>query len=798
MLPPDGGPDSNRLIHEKSPYLLQHARNPVDWYPWGEEAFARAREEDKPIFLSVGYSTCHWCHVMERESFEKEDVAEVLNANFIPIKVDREERPDIDETYMNATQLLTGGGGWPNSVWLTPGGKPWYAGTYFPPEDRFGRPGFKTLLKRLAEIWKTRRQEVEEQADRLSETMAKASSGVDGTGDGELSHDLIENALRVLRDSFDPRMGGFGGAPKFPPHSSLCLLIHQFRRTQDQSILEMVTRTLDAMSLGGIHDHIGGGFHRYSTDAQWFLPHFEKMLYDNAQLSRAYVDAYLLTRDEEYRRYAEDVYSWVLRDMTGPEGGFYSALDADSEGEEGKFYLWSRAEILEVLGEEEGELFCRVYGVEEDGNFRDETTGTRPGTSILYLQRSIDLNARAEGIPEEELRSRLEGARRKLLERRNERIWPRLDDKILTGWNGLMVESLAYAGRHLRNPEYTPAAEKAADFILDTLKQDGRLLHTFRDGEAKLNAYLDDYAFFAHGLLELYETTGNKRWLDEARELVEVLLKYHRDEDAGGFFFTSSDHEDLLYRSKDPYDRAIPSGNGMAARVLLRLAQITGESRYREHAEKVLWAFLPVMERLPHATETLILAVAEYVDSTLLTETSPRAERELTESQADATASKRPVRVDVFASRLKVTPGEAVRLAVRITIEEGWHINSSQPLQDNLIPTSISLGKGVHAVLGEIRYPPGKTLELEFSPKPLSVYEHSMWIEVPVIIDRKAEPGTGILELSVRFQACNDRSCLLPESLPLSIPLEVSDTIRTGESRHRKIFNSLAATRPNG
>ncbi|MFC2076229.1 thioredoxin domain-containing protein [candidate division KSB1 bacterium] len=511
-LPPDGGPHYNRLIHERSPYLLQHAANPVDWHPWGDAAFEKARADNKPIFLSIGYSTCHWCHVMERESFENEQIAKILNENFIPIKVDREERPDIDEIYMKATQLVTGGGGWPNSLWLTPDGRPWFAGTYFPPQDAYGRPGFRTVLLSLAEYWETRPDDVETQAEQIREAMERMSSVGDFSGTGKLSSLLIERSLESHRESFDSGWGGFGGAPKFPPHGSISLIFDQYQRTGDQSDLDMALNTLKRMAAGGIHDHLGGGFHRYSTDARWLTPHFEKMLYDNAQLSRAYVDAYLISGDEDFRVAAVGTYDWVLREMTDSKGGFYSAIDADSEGEEGKFYVWGRDEVISILGEEEGDLFCSVYNVRTEGNFSDEATGNTPGTNIIHLEKPIDEIAADLGLEQSDLRRRLAESRKKLLERRDQRVHPYTDDKVLTSWNGLMIGSLAYGGLELDEPRYTAAAGRATDFILAEMYRDGRLLRSFREGGAGLNAYLDDYAFLIHGLLELYGEGGGGGW----------------------------------------------------------------------------------------------------------------------------------------------------------------------------------------------------------------------------------------------------------------------------------------------
>ncbi len=796
-LPPDGGPEFNRLIFEKSPYLLQHARNPVDWYPWGKEAFEKARAENKPIFLSVGYSTCHWCHVMERESFERDDVAAILNGYYVSIKVDREERPDLDEIYMNATQLITGRGGWPNSVWLLPDGRPWYAGTYFPREDRGEHPGFKTILARLHDFYHNRAGDVEKQASQLAEVMKRISAGQHVESVGEPTRDAVRQALGELANAFDERLGGFGGAPKFPPHQSLSLLHYEYACTNDEALLKMAAKTLDAMALGGIHDHVGGGFHRYSTDAQWLLPHFEKMLYDNAQLARAYVDAYLLTKNEEYRRIAEDIFAWVSREMTDEGGGFYSALDADSEGEEGKFYVWTRKETLSVLGDDEGELFCRIYNMREEGNFRDEATGALTGANIPHLKKTLDDIARDEDLKPEELRARMAADRQKLLEARVGRVWPHLDDKILTSWNGLMLGSLAYAGRRLGDPRHTEAAEKAAAFILGNLRKNGRLLRTYRDGEAKLNAYLDDYAFLADGLLELYEATGEKRHLDEAKSLVDALLKHYLDTTGGGFFFTSDDHEEILARSKDPTDRAIPSGNGVAARALIRLAQITGENRYLETAWKSIEASFGLMQRLPRGTESMLLALATYFDMQTGGEapTAPtKAERKT--GKPDARARKKPVTAEAFASHLKARPGDTVYVAVRLTIDDGWHINSNKPLQDYQVPTEITVADTANTAGGEARYPEGNEARLSFSSEPLSVYEGSVWSLVRLKLADSLPDASIQLKLQVRFQACDETACLSPETLTLSIPLEKKKGGKPGKLRHAPVFESLGVAEP--
>ena len=783
-LPHDGGPEFNRLIHERSPYLLQHARNPVNWYPWGPEAFARAKKENKPIFLSVGYSTCHWCHVMERESFERDDVAAILNEHFIAIKVDREERPDVDQIYMLATQMMTGRGGWPNSLWLTPDGRPWYAGTYFPPEDRMGLPGFKTLLTSLAGAWRTRRKEMLERADKISETLKTYSSGEHVESSGRLSDELLAAAVRALRANFDVYHGGFGRAPKFPPHSALRLLFDRHRRNGDAEALKMAVKTLDAMAAGGIHDHVAGGFHRYATDGVWFLPHFEKMLYDNAQLARAYVEGYLATGEERYRRVAEETYDWALREMADPAGGFHSALDADSEGEEGKFYLWDRKEVLELLGEQEGELFCRVYNVEKGGNFVDPVTQEKPGTNLPHLTASLEQIAQREKLAPAELAKHLAAAHKKLLAVRIKRVWPGRDDKVLVSWNALMISSLAYGGRQLREPRYTDAAKRAAEFILTHMRKGGRLLRTYRGGAAKLNAYLDDYAFLAEALLELHTATGEKRWLDEARSLADAMLKHYKDSAGGGFYFTSDDHEDLLARTKDPADRAVPSGNAVAAGMLVRLGELTGEKKYHRAAGEALESFEGFMRRMPASTGTLLVATAAYLEA----EEDRATETDEKQPVPDAVAEKKPVRIEAFASHLTAAPGQTIQLALRIAIDEGWHVNGGKPLARDLVATALSLTKDTPAALEKLNLPKGRRVRLAFSDGPLSVYEGVVWIRATVALAEDAGPGPARLGLTVTTQACDDKTCLAPETHLLPLTVTVDRDAKTGKPRHPAVF----------
>ncbi|MFQ6114663.1 MAG: thioredoxin domain-containing protein [bacterium] len=606
-LPPDGGSEYNRLVFEKSPYLLQHAGNPVDWYPWGDEAFEKAQKEDKPIFLSIGYSTCHWCHVMEQESFEDREVARLMNATFVCIKVDREERPDIDNIYMAVCQAMTGSGGWPLTIIMTPDKKPFFAGTYFPKESRFQRIGMLDLVPRVAEIWKTQRQKVLESADQITNFLQNHMVNAPGEALGESE---LTGAYQQLASRFDETYGGFGSAPKFPSPHNFTFLLRYWHRTGDTEALHMVEQTLQAMCRGGIFDHVGFGFHRYSTDSRWLLPHFEKMLYDQAMLAMAYIETYQATGHEEYAQTAHEIFAYVLRDMTSPEGGFYSAEDADSEGEEGKFYLWMPEEINKILGPEEGKWVVKMFNVEPGGNFREQSTGEKTGTSILHLKKSMAELAEESGISEDKLRERWQRARQKLFAVREKRIHPHKDDKILTDWNGLMIAALAKGGRALREPKYAEAARRAADFILTNLRdKHGRLLKRYRQGEAGLPAHLDDYAFLVWGLLELYETSFEVDYLQKAMDLNNRMLTNFWDEKNGGLFFSADSLTELLVRTKEIYDGAIPSGNSVAALNLLRLGRITANEEFEKKAAAIGQAFTNQVKRAPIGYTQLMNAI---------------------------------------------------------------------------------------------------------------------------------------------------------------------------------------------
>jgi uncharacterized protein YyaL (SSP411 family) len=589
---------TNNLINESSPYLLQHAHNPVNWYPWSDEAFELAKRQDKPVFLSVGYSTCHWCHVMEHESFENVEIAKIMNEHFINIKVDREQRPDIDKIYMDAVHMMTGSGGWPMSVFLTGEGKPFYGGTYFPPEDMYGRPGFKRILLSIADAWENKREDILKSAGSISKSLQDINTTRQGT---DLNEDVLKNAYYYFSNTFDPYYGGFGRAPKFPQPGNLSMLLNYWYRTRQEKALDMVKFTLDAMASGGIYDHLGGGFHRYSTDAQWIVPHFEKMLYDQALISYAYIQAYQVTGKADYARVAREIYDYVLRDMTDPTGGFYSAEDADSEGKEGTFYLWESDEIKEVLGKDDAEVFNSYYGVKAGGNFED-------GKSILNINTSIEKLAAKFKKEKDEIEAILNRSREKLLEHRAKRPRPHLDDKVITAWNGLMISSLSYGGAVLNEQKYITAAEKSAHFLLNTLQKDGRLMRFYRDGQIVDLGYLNDYAFTILGLLDLYQATFEPKWLLEAQKLIDRMLELFGDENKGPLYFTGSDAEKLIVRKVPTEDGVIPSGNSAAALVLLKLSKMTMNSEYASRADKIIDAFSSQLASYPAYSSYLVNA----------------------------------------------------------------------------------------------------------------------------------------------------------------------------------------------
>lgn len=598
----------NSLALEQSPYLLQHKDNPVDWFPWSEDAFRRADEEDKPIFLSIGYSTCHWCHVMEHESFEDEEVARLMNDAFIPIKVDREERPDIDGVYMTVCQMMTGQGGWPLTIIMTPDKRPFHAATYIPRESRFGRVGMLELVPRIKDVWENRREDVLKTARQVTEALGRTAQTPKAGSDP--TEERLHDAFRQLEERFDTRYGGFGSAPKFPSPHNLMFLLRYWRRTNNRSALEMVMTTLDFMRLGGIFDHVGFGFHRYATDRTWLLPHFEKMLYDQALLAMAYTETFQATTQADYRRTAEQILEYVLRDMRSPEGGFYSAEDADSEGREGKFYVWTVDEVREVLAPDEAALIADVFGLREEGNFEEEATRTRTGENVLHLDKKIEVIAADRDQDPDALRQSIENAREKLFAKRSKRVRPGRDDKILADWNGLMIAALAKSSSAFDDPVLARNAAGAAEFVLQKMRDEsGRLMHRFRNGDAAITGHLDDYAYMIWGLLELYEATFDAKMLTAALDLNSHLVAHFWDDSGGGFYFTADDAESLLVRRKEFYDGAVPSGNAVAMQNLLRLERITGDASFGERASTLAKSAGDVLEKMPSGFTALLSAI---------------------------------------------------------------------------------------------------------------------------------------------------------------------------------------------
>jgi uncharacterized protein YyaL (SSP411 family) len=767
---------SNRLAKETSPYLLLHAHNPVDWYPWGPEAFAKAKAEKKPIFLSIGYSSCYWCHVMERECFMDPQIARMLNENYVSIKVDREERPDIDQIYMAALQAF-GNGGWPMSMFLTPDGRPFYGGTYFPPRDRDGMRGFPTVLAGVSEAWHKERPQLEEAADRLSEIVRRSVGAPEGRRHVPLSRDLIAQGRAQLAEQFDPEYGGFGfnpenaRRPKFPEPVNLVFLLDQHRRDTRAKRpadartdpLAMVLKTLDHMARGGIRDQLAGGYHRYATSRYWIVPHFEKMLYDNAQLASAHLLAFELTRDDRWRREAEATFGFIERSMSAPDGGFYSAIDAETDGDEGQYYVWTRAQAKAVLGEgEDYEAFAQVYGLKREPNFEN-------GRYVLLEPRSRGDQAVTLRTTPEALEVRLAPLRGKLLAARERRPAPLRDDKVLTSWNGLMIAAYADAARILKEPRYRRRAEQAADFLLSKLRGgDGRLLRTFRAGQAKLPAYLEDYAFLAHGLLRLHAATGDPARLAQARALTDRMIADFEDAREGGFFYTANDHESLLARPKDPYDGALPSGNGVAILNLLDLASATKEPRYLDLAGKALESFSPTLAQTPGSLPTMLLALGQYLDARPAAGSEPAHPAPPPQAAAQGVVSARAER----SGSEPIGPGRTFDVVVSVAIKEGWHLYANPTGLANLKPTTLVLRAGQPAELVGVEYPAGtpKVLDANAGQR-VPLYEGAVRLKVRLRLDQAATSPPETLKLELRYQACDDRLCLAPAALEVPVAL---------------------------
>jgi hypothetical protein len=729
---PEGPP--NRLARESSPYLLLHAHNPVDWHPWGEEAFDRARAEDKPIFLSVGYSTCYWCHVMERESFSDPAIAAQINAGFVPVKLDREERPDLDEIYMTATQLLAGQGGWPNSVFLTPDLAPFYAGTYYPPVDAPGRPGFPRVLEAVREAWTERRASVLEQAQAVAKAIREQV--VEGARPHRPPPETVGAAEPALARRFDPERGGFGLAPKFPSPSNLFFLLDRAREGST-SAERMLVATLDAMARGGIHDQLAGGFHRYSTDASWRVPHFEKMLYDNAALASLYVEAAPLAPQAGFVRVARATLDFLLAELVGPEGGLLSAIDAETEGEEGAYYTWSAEELKRALAPDDHALLATVYGFDA----QPDMEGSR---HVLHLRQGIAGAAAERGIAVEALLARIEPGRRALLSARSKRSRPLTDDKVLADWNGLAIAALARAGAQLSEPRYLEAASRCAGFVLSRLvdAETGVLQHVYRAGRSKVPALLDDYAFLLHGLLELHAATGAERWLREAERLVAEQDRRLWDAGAGGYFAAGEDPR-LLVRPKTAFDGATLSGNGQAALNLHALWLRTGATEFRERCERLVEAFGGAIEEAPLAHLTLLRAVA-------------RLEQPASAALPPAPRGLRGEALAVMEATGRLEPGQGPRrrFVLELAIRAGWHVAAQPAGPAWAVPLEVRAQSGR---LLEVSYPQGAPLRLVFSEEPLAVYAGQVRVEGELELAEGTAPV-----VVVAWQACDDVRCLPP------------------------------------
>jgi len=766
----------NRLAKETSPYLLLHKHNPVDWYPWGKEAFEKAAAENKPIFLSIGYSSCYWCHVMERESFSDPQIAKVLNEQFVCIKVDREELPDVDDVYMTAIHLMGLRGGWPLSVFLTPDRKPFFGGTYWPPDDRAGIVGFRTVLTRVTAAWRDRRHDAKEFADRVAEALRKATKPQKPGDAQSLGRATVSQAVDGLGRQFDPQFGGFGyhpsqvHLPKFPQPPKPTLLLYHARREENEKALHVANKTLDHMARGGIWDHLGGGFHRYSTDRLWRVPHFEKMLYDNALLARVYLQAFEATDELRYRQVVEDIRTFVAREMTSPEGGFYSALDAESEHEEGKYYVWAKKEIQDVLGEDDFELFARVYGLDGKPNFEDDRY-------VLQQFEPIEQSAATLELSVTDLLGRLGPMRNALLETREKRARPLLDTKILTDWNGLMIAALADGHRVLGEDAYRRAAEAAATFVLEKMRDtNGYLLHTYASGHAKIPGYLTDYAFFIDGLLALDRATDEDRWLSDAVALTDQTIELFWDPAQGGFYTTSAQHDVLLARPKTAEDSVIPSGNSIAVQVLVSLAQRTGDQRYAELAAKTLAAFSGPINASPSELPAMVEGLGQFLDAGFSVEQLAGTSGQ-TDQQTLAAEAK--VSVD------QLQPGAEFHIDIALDIDESCHVNANPASSEQLIPVTVALDSPLPLRDMRTEYPKGQSFAVEGLNESINVYAGRVSIRSYATLGDDASPGDSTVNATIRYQACDASRCMPPQTLKLQIPVKVRRAAERDVPRRR-------------
>ncbi len=767
---PDGSwKYTNHLIHETSPYLLLHAHNPVDWYPWGPEALELSRAEDRPIFLSVGYSTCYWCHVMERLVFSDPEIAALMNRWFVNIKVDREERPDLDEIYMTATRIISGHGGWPNSVFLTPDLEPFFAGTYFPPYDdqRFGRPGFPRVLRVLHDAWTNQRPEVNARTQPIVAAIRRMETGLaTAAGTAALNRGLLDRAIQRLKERYDDAYGGFGGAPKFPPDQALELLLAEYERKKTPRLLEIAAHTLKMMAQGGMHDHLGGGFHRYSTDARWWVPHFEKMLYNQALLAKVYLHAYRTTGEEAFRRTAEGIFHFVDRVMTSPEGGFYSALDSETHGKEGEYYLWTEEEVRRIL-RADADLFLKVYNLAP----MPEGEG-----KVLFMPRTLKAAAATVDLSPEALQIKLRPLRQALLQVRQQRERPLLDTKIVTAWNGMLIDAYAYGYEVLKEDAYLQKARRAADFILSRLRnREGNLMRTYREGRVKYEGYQEDYAFLIQGLLGIYRASGEDPYLRHAADLTARMERLFWDTDQGGFYFTTGT-ESLLVRTKNPYEAAIPSGNAEAVHALLTLSEITGVQDHAQRAHRTMRAFAGLMNQNPGAFNRMLLGVLRYLETAPASPEPPSTPAPSPGSET-VLAPPLPKGEDLVQARAVLTedhpaPGKPFQIALTLQVVDGWHINANPASLDFLVPTELKITSDLPVEVLSIEYPPARELALGFADQPLAVYEGEVTVRATLKLGPEAKPEIkGLLHLQLDFQACDDSRCLPPASLTL--PLEI-------------------------
>ena len=803
---------ANRLARETSPYLLMHAHNPVDWYAWGPEAFEKARKEGKLIFLSVGYSSCYWCHVMERKVFMNETIAKTMNDNFVCIKVDREERPDVDDIYMTALQVYyqaigaQSGGGWPLSMFITADGKPVAGGTYFPPEDSDKSMGFPSILGRLNDLWKDKREQLEANADILANETRRVMRPKLSLKPIEVNDTLVAKSFEAVANSFDPDFGGVDfqskrpDGPKFPTPTKLLFVQEMLKHNPDADTAELLDLTLMQMACGGIRDHLGGGFHRYSVDRKWLVPHFEKMLYDQAQLADVYVNAFVATQKPLYKQVAEEILTFVEREMTSNEGGFYSALDAETNGIEGESYVWEAREIDNILGAAAAD-FKEAYHVKDLSDFEHGNVLRLSTGEVKALE-----GPRAE---------RLAVSRQKLLTVRDQRQRPLRDEKTLTSWNGLMMGAFARAGALLNQPDFVRTAERGANFVLANLRDaEGRLLRTHTAGKAKLNAYLDDYAFVIDGLLALHDATDDARWFKAAKELQDDQLKMFRDETGGGFFFTSHHHEELLARTKNCYDGVLPAGNSVSARNLIKLAKLTGEQRYLDEARTIVELFASNLEQAPRSLTVLALAASELLaaDKPKGQSDTPRDDRVQQVGANDTTAKageklillaeqqeERPkkdelVRARAYLSTDRLPAGGTCRIVVLLDVKEGWHINANPPSPDFLKPTKLSFKSKSGVTLAAPVYPKGHGFKMEGEDMDAMVYEGEVAIDGTLTVPKSSGGVTDEMEITVNYQACNEKGCQPPKSIKLTGKLAVAKPGESVKPINSKLFAPKTAT----